>query len=205
MRKFLFDIDGTLVDSSAVVERVWREVAAEFGADADVILAHCHGRLDTDIVGEFFRPETAGAALLMVSSLESAALDGVVAMEGARELLAALAPGDWAAVTSGPRQLMTGRLRVSGLPVPAVFVTADDVSAGKPDPQGFLIAAAALGAPPGACVVVEDSPAGIAAGKAAGALVVGVTSTHRRDALTAADVIIGGLPELLGVLPDAPA
>jgi sugar-phosphatase len=139
-----------------------------------------------------------------VNSLESAALDGVVAMEGARELLATLAPGDWAAVTSGPRRLMSGRLRVAGLGVPEVFVTADDVSAGKPDPQGFLMAARALGAAPENCVVVEDSPAGVAAGKAAGAFVVAVTSTHRRAALTGADVVIGGLPELLGVIPGRP-
>src|ERR1700683_2631332 len=205
MRKFLFDIDGTLVDSSAVVERVWREVAAEFGADAEAILANCHGRLDTDVVGEFFRPEVAAGALRLVNSLESAALDGVVAMDGARELLAALAPDDWAAVTSGPRLLMSGRLRGAGLPVPEVFVPEYDVRAGKPDPQGFLMAARALGVPPESCVVVEDSPAGVAAGKAAGAFVVAVTSTHQRDALTRADAVIGGLPELPDVIPDAHA
>jgi sugar-phosphatase len=201
MRKFLFDIDGTLVNSAAVVERVWREVAAEFGADAEAVLRHCHGRLDTDVVADFFRPEVAADALRLVNSMESAALDGVLPMAGARELLASLPADDWAAVTSGPRLLMSGRLRACGLPVPAVFITADDVRAGKPDPQGFLMAAKALGARPDSCVVIEDSPAGIAAGKAAGAFVVAVTSTHRAEQLTVADVVIGGLSELPGVLP----
>jgi|HubBroStandDraft_1064217.scaffolds.fasta_scaffold03053_4 sugar-phosphatase len=200
MRKFLFDIDGTLVDSSAVVERVWRQVAARFGADAEAVLRNCHGRLDADVVGEFFRPEFAGAAQDLVNTLETADIDGVVAMRGAADLLAALEAHEWAAVTSGPRRLMSARLGAAGLPVPRVFVTADDVSAGKPDPQGFLMAARALGAAPASCVVVEDSPAGVAAGKAAGALVVAVTSTHQAGALTAADIVIGDLSELLGVL-----
>jgi sugar-phosphatase len=203
VRKFLFDIDGTLVDSSAVVTAVWREVAAEFGADAEEILANCHGRLDVDVVGEFFRPEDEQAALALVNSLETAALDGVVAMNGARELLASLAPDEWAAVTSGPRRLMSGRLRVAGLPLPEVFVTADDVTAGKPDPQGFLMAAKALGVGADSCVVVEDSPAGIAAGKAAGAFVVAVITTHQAEALTGADVVVRDLTELPGVLPSS--
>jgi sugar-phosphatase len=199
--KFLFDIDGTLVDSSAVVVRVWRQVAAEFGADAEAILANCHGRLDVDVVGEFFRPKDNVAALAMVNGLETEALDGVVAMKGARELLAGLGPDEWAAVTSGPRRLMSGRLRVTGLPEPAVFITADDVTAGKPDPQGFLMAARALGVAAVDCVVVEDSPAGVTAGKAAGSFVVAVLTTHQAGALTGADAVIADLTELRGALP----
>jgi sugar-phosphatase len=199
--KFLFDIDGTLVDSSAVVVRVWREVAAEYGADAEAILGSCHGRLDTDVVAEFFRPQVGPAALRRVNELETAAINGVVAMQGAPELLAGLASADWAAVTSGPRPLMSGRLRACGLPVPEVFVTAEDVTVGKPDPQGFLLAARGLGVPATSCVVIEDSPAGVAAGKAAGALVVAVTSTHGAEALAAADIVIAGLPDLLLALP----
>ena len=128
MRKILFDVDGTLVNSAAVVERVWRLVADQHGADAQAILGNCHGRLDTDVVRQYFRPEVAQAVLEQVASMETEAVDGVVAMPGAQALLAGLSPGDWAAVTSGSRQLMTARLRAAGLPVPAVFITADDVS-----------------------------------------------------------------------------
>lgn len=180
---------------------MWREVAAEFGADAEAILRSCHGRLDTDVVAEFFRPQARPAALRLVNELETAAIDGVVAMDGAPELLAGLPSADWAAVTSGPRPLMSGRLLAAGLPVPEVFITAEDVTAGKPDPQGFLLAARGLGVPAANCVVIEDSPAGVAAGKAAGALVVAITSTHQAHALTAADIVISGLPDLLPVLP----
>jgi mannitol-1-/sugar-/sorbitol-6-phosphatase len=200
MQKILFDIDGTLVNSSAVVERVWRLVADEHGADAQAILGNCHGRLDTDVVRQYFRPEVAQAVLEQVHSMETEAVDGVVAMPGAQALLAQLHPGDWAAVTSGSRRLMTARLRAAGLPVPAVFITADDVSGGKPDPEGFLLAAAALGAAAGDCVVVEDSPAGVAAGRAAGARVVGIISTHQAAALGAADVVITRLDELPGAI-----
>src|ERR1700722_2117769 len=202
MQKILFDIDGTLVNSSAVVERVWRLVADEHGADAQAILGNCHGRLDTDVVRQYFRPEVAQAVLEQVHSMETEAVDGVIAMPGAQALLASLRPGDWGAVTSGSRRLMTARLGAAGLPVPAVFITADDVSRGKPDPEGFLLAAAALGAAPGDCVVVEDSPAGIAAGRAAGAKVVGIISTHPAAALGEADVVIAGLNELPAVLSE---
>jgi mannitol-1-/sugar-/sorbitol-6-phosphatase len=200
MQKILFDIDGTLVNSSAVVERVWRLVADQHGADAQAILGNCHGRLDTDVVREYFRPEVAQAVLEQVHLMETEAVDGVVAMPGAQALLATLRPGDWAVVTSGSRQLMTARVRAAGLPVPEVFIAAEDVSRGKPDPEGFLLAAAALGASPADCVVVEDSPAGIAAGRAAGARVVGIISTHQAAALGEADIVIAGLDELPGVM-----
>ena len=128
-------------------------------------------------------------------------MNGAVPVRGARQLLATLDDGQWAAVTSGPRPLMAARLRAAGLPVPPVLITADDVHFGKPHPEGFLLAAKALGVPPTSCVVVEDSPAGVAAGKAAGALVVALTTTHSADVLTAADIVVSDLSELPGVIP----
>jgi sugar-phosphatase len=196
MRTFLFDIDGTLVDSAAVVERVWRQVAREFGGDEQAILRDSHGRLDADVARDFFRPDQAGAVLARVSELDLATMDGVSATPGAAETLAALRPDQWAAVTSGGRRLMSGRLRTAGLPLPRVLVSADDVTRGKPDPEGYLAAAAALDAVPEHCVVVEDSPAGVAAGRSAGALVVAVTTTHDPAALGAADLVIPDLRAL---------
>ncbi len=196
VRALLCDIDGTLVDSSASVERVWRQVAGEFGADGAEIVRVCHGRRDVDLVGDFFTPEVTEAVLARVSALDDETAAEALPAPGARELLARLDDGQWAAVTSGPRPLMTARLRAAGLPVPAVLITADDVRNGKPHPEGFLLAAHALGAAPTNCVVLEDSPAGVAAGKAAGALVVAVTTTHSAELLAGADLVVGSLSDL---------
>ena len=134
--------------------------------------------------------------------LDTAFVNGAVPVRGAQQLLATLDHCLWAAVTSGPRPLMTARLQAAGLPVPRVLITGDDVRYGKPHPEGFLLAARTLGMPPTSCVVVEDSPPGVAAGKAAGALVVALTTTHSADVLTAADIIVNDLSELPGILPE---
>ena len=195
VRALLFDIDGTLVDSSAVVERTWRQVASEFDADPAPILRNCHGRRDIEVVQEFFPPEAGQRVLARISELEAKALDGIVAIRGAAQLLAALNDLQWAAVTSGPRALMQARLQAAGLPVPGVLIAAEDVRRGKPDPEGFLLAAAVLEVPAASCVVIEDSPAGVTAGKAAGAVVIGITTTHAAAALHAADRIVTDLFE----------
>jgi mannitol-1-/sugar-/sorbitol-6-phosphatase len=188
----LLDVDGTLVDSREAVERTWRQVADEFGVPAGPILAGCHGRRDDDVVPEFFAPDRVAAVVARITDLETAYLDLVRPVPGAASLLAGWEPDRWAAVTSGPRTLMAGRLRAAGLPVPPVLVCAEDVTRGKPDPEGFLLAADALGVSPAGCVVVEDSPAGVAAGKASGAYVVAITTTHRASELAEADAVIAG-------------
>ena len=102
MRAFLFDIDGTLVDSSASIERVWQQVATEFGVDADRVLGACHGRRDVDVVEEFFEPGARDAVIERVNVLDTQFVNGAVPAPGARQLLATLDDGQWAAVTSGP-------------------------------------------------------------------------------------------------------
>ena len=146
MRAFLFDIDGTLVDSSVSIERVWRQVAREFGVDEAEILQNCHGRRDVDVAEDFFKPEVIEAVLARVNALDTECVNGAVPVRGARQLLATLDDGQWAAVTSGPWPLMAAWLQAAGLPVPQVLITAEDVHFGKPHPEGS-VAAEALGLP----------------------------------------------------------
>ncbi|GAA3360712.1 HAD-IA family hydrolase [Saccharopolyspora gregorii] len=196
----LFDIDGTLIDSTAVVEHVWSRVAAAFGVPREPVLAVCHGKRDADVAAEFFPEPVRAEVLAEVARLELAAADAVVAVPGAANVLGQLDPRRWAAVTSGGRELMTGRLRAAGLPLPCTLICAEDVSRGKPDPEGYLAAARELVVEPADCVVVEDSPPGVAAGIAAGALVAAVTTTHPREALGGAHVVLPELSAVLGLL-----
>ena len=181
------------MDSRAVVEGVWRAVAGEFGADAAALLRVCHGRRSEDLVREFFAAPTHATVVARIDEMEAARAGEVTAIDGAAELIAAWEPRPWAAVTSGPRALMAARLAVAGLPVPAVLIGADDVQQGKPDPEGYLAAARALGVDPARCLVIEDAPAGIAAAKAAGATVVAVTTTHAAEDLAEADKVVSSL------------
>lgn len=193
----LFDVDGTLVDSTPVVERCWRIFAREYGVDAEAVLRVCHGRRGIDTVSDFIaEPERQNAAVDLLHTLELSDFDGVTALPGAAEALLTIPPTRWAAVTSGHRKLMTARLAAAQLPVPDVFVCGDDVADGKPSPVGYLMAAAALGVDPADCVVVEDAPAGVAAGCAAGSRVLAVTTTHTADRLTDADMVVADLSEV---------
>jgi mannitol-1-/sugar-/sorbitol-6-phosphatase len=192
-RAILFDIDGTLVDSTPVVERSWCTWAREYDVDADEVLRVCHGRRTEDTVAEFVGPRYRTAAVARVQALELMDFEGVVALPGAHELLGALPSRRWAAVTSGERSLMTARLAAAQLHVPDVLICAEDVYTGKPSPEGYLRAAAALGFEAAECVVVEDAPAGISAGRAAGARVLAVTTTHDAEEVADADVIVTDL------------
>jgi len=158
-RAILFDIDGTLVDSTPVVERSWRTWAQEHGVDADEVLRVCHGRRTEDTVAEFIAPQQLEAAVARLQELELADFDGVTALPGAQQILEALTPRRRAAVTSGERDLMTGRLSAAQLPIPETMICAEDVAVGKPSPEGYLLAAAVLGLDAKHCVVVEDAPA----------------------------------------------
>lgn len=189
----LFDIDGTLVDSTAVVERSWRAWASERGLDVDAVLRVCHGRRSADTVALFVPPAEQAAAVADLDLRELADFDGIVALPGARSLLSRLPADRWAAVTSGSQRLMRARLQAAGLPTPAVLVSGEDVTLGKPDPEGYLKAAAALGLGIDRCLVIEDAPAGIDAARAAGAQVLAVATTHAPSRLRAADAVIPDL------------
>ncbi|MFB4315736.1 HAD-IA family hydrolase [Actinomadura sp. 21ATH] len=189
----LFDVDGTLVDSTPLVERAARQWAPDYDIDPDEFLAGAHGRRTSDRIADFLPPERVRAATEHLDALEAAGVDGVTALPGARELLAAMGGLPWAVVTSMDPDQLKSRTGAAGIPLPEVVVTASDVHVGKPDPAGYLLAARRLGVDPRACVVVEDAPAGVAAGRAAGATVVAVTTSHDRAELTAADLIVADL------------
>ncbi|MFI1568300.1 HAD family hydrolase [Streptomyces sp. NPDC020490] len=186
-RALLLDMDGTLVDSEAVVERCWRRWAERHGLDGDEVMKVVHGRqgyasMALLLPGRPMEHNLADNARMLAE--ETADLDGVVAVPGAAEFLASLRGVPHALVTSADGALSTARMAAAGLPLPDVRVTAESVGASKPDPEGFLKGAAALGVPPEECVVFEDSAAGIQAGRAAGMRVVGVGARagfHRPD------------------------
>ncbi|MER6261083.1 HAD-IA family hydrolase [Streptomyces sp900105245] len=176
-RALLLDMDGTLVDSDAVVERLWRRWAERHGLDGDAVMKVVHGRQGHASMAVLL-PERPVAQNLADNARmlaeETADMDGVVEVPGAGVFLAALRGLPHALVTSADVALSTARMDAAGLPLPDVRITAESVGASKPDPEGFLKGAAELGVDPAECVVFEDSGAGIAAGRAAGMRVVGV-------------------------------
>jgi sugar-phosphatase len=178
-RALLLDMDGTLVNSDAVVERCWRRWAVRYGLDPDAVMSVVHGRQGYASMALLLpdRPMSENyAENARMLAEETADLDGVVPVPGAPAFLATLAAlaAPYALVTSATRELAAARMGATGLALPRVRVTAEDVGASKPDPEGFLKGAAELGVPAAECVVFEDSAAGIAAGLAAGMRVVGV-------------------------------
>ncbi|MEU1789090.1 HAD-IA family hydrolase [Streptomyces sparsogenes] len=187
-RALLLDMDGTLVNSDAVVERCWRHWAAEHGLDGDSVIKVVHGRQGYATMAALLpeRPmEENLADNRRMLEWETADVDGVVAIPGAPAFLASLADLPHALVTSADEGLARARMDAAGLPMPRVRVTAERVGASKPDPEGFLKGAAELGFRPQDCVAFEDSEVGIAAGRAAGMRVVGVgprAATHTPDA-----------------------
>ena len=199
-RALLFDADGVLVDSDASVERSWTRWAERWGLSPADVYATVHGRRSADTVALLIDPEDRPAALDDIDRFEIEDAEGVTACPGASEILASLPAGSWAVVTSGTRALATARLQAAGLPTPAVLITADDVEAGKPDPAGYMAASRELGVPIEECLVLEDSPAGLAAGIAAGAQVLGVSD--RAGAAGAEDVVrdLAGCTWMGGVL-----
>ncbi|HEX6359934.1 HAD-IA family hydrolase [Actinophytocola sp.] len=179
----LFDMDGTLLDSAECVRRVWSDWGDGHGFDVDELMGLSHGRRNDEVVRLVAPWLDVAGELARLASAEEDCRDGIAAVPGARRLLAQLGAARWAVVTSAWRRLARIRLGAAGLELPPVLVTADDVERGKPDPEGYLQAAARLGCRPTACVVVEDAPAGVAAARAAGMRVVGVTTTVGRDRL----------------------
>lgn len=180
----LFDMDGTLVDSSSCVESTWRLWAGKHGVDIDALLRISHGRQNHEtirlIAPHLEKPEE----IAFLVQTEEDCHEGIVEVRGARALLDSLgANTPWAVVTSAWRTLAEKRLRLAGLRIPDVLITSDDISHSKPHPEGYLLAAERLGVAPAGCLVIEDAHAGIDAARAAGMTVIGITTTFPREQL----------------------
>ncbi len=173
----LFDLDGVLVDSTPAVIRVWSRWAIAHGFDPTEVVRRAHGRPSIATIRDYLPHADAEIENREVERGELEDLNGVVPLPGARELLSSLPPERWTVVTSCTRRLAQTRLRAAGLPIPDRLVTCDDIENGKPDPEPYLKGASFLGFSPKDCVVVEDAPAGIGSGKAAGARVIACRTT----------------------------
>jgi mannitol-1-/sugar-/sorbitol-6-phosphatase len=190
----LVDLDGTLVDSSAPVRRAWTAFAERHGLDPDEVHAFAQGRPSSETVRLLAPSADHAAEAALVEEAETTDTDGVFALPGAGDLLRSGYP--LAIVTSCSSQLADVRLRAAGLPRPEVVISSSMVMRGKPDPEAFLLGARRLGVTPARCAVLEDSPIGIDAGRAAGARVIALRTTHADDALARADAIIDDLAAL---------
>ena len=178
---FLFDMDGTLVNSMAVVDRVWRAWAASHDLEAEPLMAVMHGVRAIETIRRFAPAGAdAEAETAALTRAEIDDIEGLVEIGGAAAFLARVPAGRRALVTSAPRELALRRLEAAGVALPEIVVAAEDVAQGKPAPDCFLAAAALLGVDIGDCLVWEDSPAGIAAAEAAGAAAIVITETHHQ-------------------------
>lgn len=198
---FLFDLDGTLVDSLPVVERTWCNWADRFGLTHDEVLSFIHGKQAITSLRHFMagKPEEEIAAeFTRLEQIEATDTAGIVALPGAVELLDHLnkAGIPWAIVTSGSMLVARARHQAAGLPAPEVFVTAERVKRGKPEPDAYLLGAQLLGLSPQECAVVEDAPAGILSGLAAGCHVIAVNAPEDTPRIADVDFALSSLEHI---------
>jgi sugar-phosphatase len=213
----LFDLDGVLADSTPAVARVWTIWAHKHGFDPAETVRRAHGRPSITTIRELLPKADHVAENELVERMEIEDVQDVVPLPGAVGLLRALPANRWTVVTSCTRPLALVRLRVAGLPIPERLITANEITNGKPNPEPYLKGAALLGVDPRQCVVFEDAPAGIRAGKAAGARVIALQTTERDPLLCEAgadwivkdcDAVRVGQPETGGdisLIFDSPA
>jgi sugar-phosphatase len=194
----LFDLDGVLIDSTPAVTRVWRQWALEHGFNPEDVMERVHGRPSLTTVREYLPNADHAAENREIERREMQDADGIITLPGAHELLRQLPSNRWTIATSCTRSLAEVRLRAAGLPIPERIVTSTDVTHGKPHPEPFLKAAAKLGFPAAECIVVEDVPAGIRAGKAAGARVIAFRTTVAEEDLqgAGADFILNNCADI---------
>lgn len=184
-KAILFDMDGTLVDSTAVVESAWAWWAKRHGIHLETLLTFSHGRPTATTMEHFLPGRDHTAELAEMLNYEETQTSGLIEVPGAVRAVKAAQRGLWAVVTSAPRRLAEIRLEAAGFPRPEVLVPADEIERGKPDPQGFLLASQHLGVAASDCLIFEDTAPGIEAGLRAGMKAVGLLTTFTREQLGA--------------------
>jgi sugar-phosphatase len=192
----LFDMDGVLVDSRAVVERTWHRWAARHGIEAGPIIAVAHGRRTSETLAEMMPHLVIADEVAWLDAAEMDDFDGIVEVSGAAAFVASLPPDRWAIVTSAGRDLALRRLACAGIEAPPILVSSEDVRSGKPSPDGYRLGAERLGFDTSECIVFEDAPPGIEAALAAGADVIALATTQPRAKLGRARTIV---PDFTGV------
>jgi mannitol-1-/sugar-/sorbitol-6-phosphatase len=201
----LFDMDGVLINSTPAVARVWSHWAVERGFDPVEVVGRAHGRPSLTTVREYLPHADHELENREVERREIEDVEGVLQLPGVSELLAGLPEDRWTIVTSCTRRLAEVRIRAAGLPLPPKMVTSNDITHGKPHPDPYLKGASILGFPAEDCIVVEDAPAGVRSGKAAGARVIGLKTTVQEAELreAGADWVLNNCAEirLLAVHP----
>jgi sugar-phosphatase len=192
----LFDMDGVLISSIGSVNRCWKRWAAMYDVPDAGNFVIPHGVRAIDVI-KMLRPDIDQAeGLRVIEDMELEDVADLMVLPGVRDLLTSLPVERWAIVTSATKRLMLGRLAVAGLPVPERLIAGDMVERGKPHPEPYMRGAGLLGFLPEECVVVEDAPSGIGAGKAAGCRVLGVLGTHAAEDLHQADWIVESLGDV---------
>lgn len=201
-RAIVFDKDGVLLDTMAMIRSAWAEWATRQGVDPHEVLAEIHATA-YELLARFAPAADPETELRWIGGRQAAREASISAFDGAAELLRSLPMDSWAIVTSARRQVSARHLEAAGLPVPRVLVCAEDTPRGKPDPAGYLLAARRLGVPPEDCVAVEDAPAGIRAARGAGMFVIGVTTTNAASALAEANAVVTSLRAIRVTAGDA--
>jgi sugar-phosphatase len=193
----VFDLDGVLVDSRHCIERIWRAWASPHHINIDRVLHYARGRRAIETIRLVAPQLDAEHEAAELAAAEARETEGLVKIPGALELIQSIPANAWGIATSGLRATATTRLVFGGLPVPDVLITAEDVNVGKPDPEPYLFAAMMLGVEPARCVVIEDAPMGIQAGRAAGMHVIGVISSdYTLEELHQAHVVVRKLSDI---------
>jgi sugar-phosphatase len=193
VRAVLFDMDGVLISSTGSDERSWAKWAGFHGMHGTFSIQNTHGRRAVDTI-RALRPDLDPLVeLKRLEAFDAEEPGGLTVLPGVQDLLAKLAPGQWSIVTSASEALMRRRLESVGIAIPPMTVTADGVSRGKPHAEPYRLGASQLGFSPAECLVIEDAPNGIKAGKLAGCKVLAVTSSHSAAELSEADWIVESL------------
>ena len=198
--RFIFDVDGVVLDSIPAYQKAWAAWAREHRVDEEAIWAAAHGLRPVDIIRSVSAGLDVPTGLARFANLIQLEYQTVEAHDGAQDLLTTLPWSSWTVATSGGRAWVEAAFRRLRLPAPYRGVYGADISRGKPDPACFLLAADRLETSPADCVVVEDSPSGVAAGKAAGMTVIAVTTTHAAEDLHQADSMHRSLAEAAGLI-----